>query len=477
MLVIFVVVISIATGQTKLPWRAIALTGSPSASTTVYGDGHCALDAFSALVASGTAAQVVLGNGTLSASNPFDACGAAASAQAAAETYAAAQASSAEAAAQAYASGLVSALTPAAIGAEAGLGNPSTDGYLLSSTASGTRSWVAPSSGGSGGGITALTGDISASGSGSVTATLATVNSNVGTFGSASAVPVVAVNGKGLVTGATTATITPSAIGAEPGLGNPSTSGYVLSSTTGGTRSWVAQAAGGSGITALTGDISASGSGSVTATLSTVNPDVGTFGSSSIVPVATVNGKGLVTGVTTATITPSAIGAEPGLGNPSTNGYMLSSTTGGTRSWVAPPSGGGPAAAEVYLAEGYNFTQSMAIVQSYGYSPLEVTLPAAGWYLVEVELNLYMGSNSGDMLYFELYNVTSGSVISHDTIEDNTIGAYCSTFRQFSQLVYASAPEVVALYAENTSGYLRGWIQDGSSIKYITLSAGSETAT
>lgn len=32
---------------------------------------------------------------------------------------------------------------------------------------------------------------------------------------------------------------------------------------------------------------------------------------------------------------------EPVLGNPSVNGYVLASTTGGTRSWVAAPSGGG----------------------------------------------------------------------------------------------------------------------------------------
>jgi hypothetical protein len=33
--------------------------------------------------------------------------------------------------------------------------------------------------------------------------------------------------------------------------------------------------------------------------------------------------------------------AEPALGNPSTNGYILSSTTGGVRSWIAPAAGGG----------------------------------------------------------------------------------------------------------------------------------------
>lgn len=50
--------------------------------------------------------------------------------------------------------------------------------------------------------ITALTGDVTASGPGSATATLATVNSNVGTFGSSTSIPSVTVNAKGLVTAA-----------------------------------------------------------------------------------------------------------------------------------------------------------------------------------------------------------------------------------------------------------------------------------
>ena len=58
-----------------------------------------------------------------------------------------------------------------------------------------------------------------------------------------------------------------------------------------------------------TGDVaytsgSFNGTGNVTgtATLATVNSNVGTYGSSSSIPVVTVNGKGLVTGVTTATV-------------------------------------------------------------------------------------------------------------------------------------------------------------------------------
>ncbi len=71
----------------------------------------------------------------------------------------------------------------------------------------------------------AITGDLTWTsptfdGSGNVTAagTLATVNSNVGSFGSATAATIFTVNAKGLVTAASSATITP-AVGSITGLG------------------------------------------------------------------------------------------------------------------------------------------------------------------------------------------------------------------------------------------------------------------
>jgi len=55
--------------------------------------------------------------------------------------------------------------------------------------------------------ITALTGDVTATGPGSVAATLATVNANVGTFGSATQVAQVTANAKGLITAIANVTI------------------------------------------------------------------------------------------------------------------------------------------------------------------------------------------------------------------------------------------------------------------------------
>jgi len=98
-----------------------------------------------------------------------------------------------------------------------------------------------------------LTGDVTGSGAGTIPTTLATVNSNVGTFAS------VTVNGKGLVTAAT----------------------------------------------ALSGDVTSSGA---TVTLATVNSNVGQFA------VQTVNAKGLVTAATTLAATGDATGTSSGAG-------------------------------------------------------------------------------------------------------------------------------------------------------------------
>ncbi len=115
--------------------------------------------------------------------------------------------------------------------------------------------------------ITALTGDVSASGPGSAAATLATVNSNIGSFAS------VTVNAKGLVTAAA----------------------------------------------ALSGDATTSGAA---LTLATVNSNVGSFTNASI----TVNAKGLVTAAssgTAAVTTIGAFGSTPNSGGASISGATL----------------------------------------------------------------------------------------------------------------------------------------------------------
>ncbi len=116
-----------------------------------------------------------------------------------------------------------------------------------------------------------LSGDASGSGSTAIAVTLSSVNSNVGTFGSATSVPVFSVDAKGRITGVTNTAIN---------LPAPTYN--------------------------VTGDVSGTlDGGTDILTLATVNSNVGTFGSGTSIPVVTVNAKGLVTAVSTTPIAAS----------------------------------------------------------------------------------------------------------------------------------------------------------------------------
>ena len=133
----------------------------------------------------------------------------------------------------------------------------------------------------------ALTGDVTTS-SGAVATTLATVNSNVGTFQG------LTINAKGLITAAVNESYLTSS-------GNGGSLTGLTWAQLGGTPTTLA----GYGITngqigPLTGDVTTSGAA---ATLATVNSNVGTFGSSTSIPSFTVNAKGLVTAASGNAIT------------------------------------------------------------------------------------------------------------------------------------------------------------------------------
>lgn len=73
----------------------------------------------------------------------------------------------------------------------------------------------------------------------------------------------------------------------------------------------------------LTGDVTGSGTGSFAATLATVNSNVGSFGSSTLIPVVTVNGKGLITAISTVAAAGGASGVSIGLGMAMRAGAIL----------------------------------------------------------------------------------------------------------------------------------------------------------
>ena len=199
-----------------------------------------------------------------------------------------------------------------------------------------------------------LTGDVTGSGTGTFATSLATVNSNVGTFGSSTKIPVINVDAKGRILSVSDATLNidvgvtsfntrtgaitltsgdvTGALGFTPGTGTvtsvsatgsngitvtggPITSSGTLSlSLTNITPTSVAASGtvtgsnlsgvntGDQTIT-LTGDVTGSGTGTFSTTLANTPVIAGTYGSSTEVPVFTVDSKGRITGVTNTVIT------------------------------------------------------------------------------------------------------------------------------------------------------------------------------
>ena len=132
-----------------------------------------------------------------------------------------------------------------------------------------------------------LSGDASGSGTTAITTTLATVNANVGTFQG------ITVNAKGLVTAA-------------------ANQGYLTGNQT----------------VTLSGDVSGSGTTAITATLATVNSNVGTFQG------ITVNGKGLVTAAANQNYAPLASPALTGTPTSTTPATADNSTNIATTAFV-----------------------------------------------------------------------------------------------------------------------------------------------
>lgn len=184
----------------------------------------------------------------------------------------------------------------------------------------------------------ALTGDISTT-VGTIGTTLATVNSNVGSFTFAS----ITVNAKGLITAASSGTIPSGSISVTGG-------DFTLSGTTG---------------TAITNG-----------TLATVNSNVTAVGSTSVVPVITANAKGLVTSITSATITPAAIGALPTL----THGTIGSATLTTTATTAA------------------QILDSNAIA-TYRSAKYEIQITSSGSYQVCEALVIHDGTNASIVEY------------------------------------------------------------------------------
>lgn len=180
----------------------------------------------------------------------------------------------------------------------------------------------------------AFTGDATSS-AGAVALTLATVNSNVGAFGSATAAPIVTVNAKGLITAVSTVTVTPAwaSITGTPttvagygitnalvttnnlsdlnsastartnlNLGTLATQNGTFSGTSSGTNT-------GDQTITLSGDVTGTGTAGITAVLAASGVTPASYGDATHVGQFTVDSKGRITTAANVTISASGTGS------------------------------------------------------------------------------------------------------------------------------------------------------------------------
>lgn len=187
------------------------------------------------------------------------------------------------------ATGVISALAKSASASQ----------FLKNSGTSNNPAWAQPAFTDLSGSVAAsqmpaLTGDVTTV-AGAVATTLATVNSNVGTFGSATQVSQVTVNAKGLITAVANVPIVVAP--GELSLAN--------------THILVGNASNVAADVALSGDATIANTGALT--LASVVTAGGPTGSATVAPIITYDAKGRLTAVSSATITP-AVGSITGLG-------------------------------------------------------------------------------------------------------------------------------------------------------------------
>lgn len=157
---------------------------------------------------------------------------------------------------------------------------------------------------------------------------------------------------------------------------------------------------------ALTGDISAP-AGSNTTTLATVNGNVGSFGSATQASIFTVNGKGLITAASQATVTP-AVGSITGLGTGVAT-FLATPSSANLKSAITDETGGGA----LVFATSPTFNTSILLA---GPTSGNVTLAADALSNVAVGTNL---SGSGHIPFVQSIIARADETLSNTTNDQN----------------------------------------------------------
>lgn len=156
-------------------------------------------------------------------------------------------------------------------------------------------------------------------------------------------------------------------------------------------------------ITALTGDATASGPGSVVLTLATVNSNVGAFGSSTAIPTVTVNAKGLVTAVSTnVVIAPAGTLTGTTLAANVVTSSLTTVGTVGTGTWqgsVITPVYGGTGVAN-------NAASTIAVSGNFGTT---LTVSATTTATLQPTTGVIVGRTTSDVLTNKTFDVASNT--------------------------------------------------------------------
>jgi hypothetical protein len=189
----------------------------------------------------------------------------------------------------------------------------------------------------------------------------------------------------------------------------------------------------GAAITALTGDGTATGPGSVPFTLATVNGNVGSFGSSTAIPSFTVNGKGLITAASTnvviapaGTLTGTTLAAGVVTSSLTSVGIITSGTWNGTT--IAIANGGtGQITANAAFAALSPMTTDGDIITRSGGLPVRLAIGTNGQVLSVVAGALAYQTPTSAFFSVLSINSATAAVSGKTYLSDTSGGAFTVT--------------------------------------------------
>lgn len=381
-----------------------------------------------------------------------------------------------------------------------------TTGFALTSDTSGVLSWSAVGSANS---ITDLTGDGTASGPGSAAFTLATVNANVGTFGSSTSIPTFTVNAKGLITAASgnvviapAGTLTGTTLNSTVVTSSLTSVGTITTGVWNGTA--INETHGGTNQTSYaTGDILYASAANTLAKLP-ASTDGFVLTQASGIPSWAAPSAGGVTSLTApgstgapnsnaATITGTVLELEyfdatnPGIATAS--GGSVTDVLRGDNTWGPAPAGTPTfsgvkryASANItgFSAQGalVPFNTSAATAGSdVSYSAGTWTLNTAGWYAfspyvrVQGVTGTVVGFDTLDLQIINLAGTTDSPNIGIPMVFTGTVGTSCPNngFLDGYVLIKASAGAQVAVVMNGGSSLTNVTISGGIDQTYVTV--------